>query len=107
MKILTKWAIVSLVILASAYIFPGIVVANFFVALVSAIAIGLITALIKPILLILTLPINILTLGFFTFVINAILIMLAAWAVPGFAVSNFWWALLLSLILSVINLIKK
>lgn len=107
MQILIKWVIVSVVIIASAYIFPGIAVDNFLTAFAAAIAIGLVTVIIRPILLILTLPITILTLGLFTFVINAFLIMLVAILVPGFAVANFFWALLLSLILSVINFIKE
>jgi len=105
-NILTKWLIVSLVILASAYAFSGIMVANFFVAVVAAIFIGLVTAILRPILLVLALPITLLTLGLFTFVINALLIMLVAMFVPGFIVASFWWALLLALILSVVNLLK-
>ncbi len=105
-NILIKWLIVSLVILASAYAFSGITVANFFVAVVAAIFIGLVTAVLRPILLILTLPITIFTLGLFTFVVNALLIMLVAMLVPGFVVASFWWALLLAFILSVVNLLK-
>lgn len=64
---------------------------------------GLINAIIRPILILLTLPLNILTLGLFTLVINALLIMLAAAIVPGFTVQGFWWALLFGLVLAVIN----
>ena len=105
-NILIKWLVVSLVILASAYAFSGIAVASFFVAVVAAIFIGLVTAVLRPILVVLTLPITVLTLGLFTFVINALLIMLVAMFVPGFVIASFWWALLLALILSVINLLK-
>ncbi len=107
LNILIKWIIVSLVILASAYVFSGIMVASFFAALAAAIALGLVTAVIRPVLLLFALPITIATLGLFTFVINAGLIMLVAWLVPGFAIAGFWWALLLAFILSIINLLKK
>ncbi|MFH0819498.1 MAG: phage holin family protein [bacterium] len=104
MKLLINWLAASLVIFAASYILPGITVENFSIALVTAVALGLINMVLRPILLLLTLPINVLTLGLFTFVINAALIMLTGYLVPGFIVSNFWWALLLSLILSVVNL---
>lgn len=107
MNILLRWVIISLVIMAMAYVFPGIKANNFFVALVAAIILGLINVIIRPILIILTLPVNILTLGLFTFVINALMVMLAAYLVPGFEVASFWWALLLSLILSVVNSMTK
>jgi len=103
MELIIRWVIVSLVILAAAFIFSGIVVESFFVAIVTAIVLGFINSVIRPILLILTFPITIVTLGLFTFVINAFLVMLVAYLVPGFEVSSFWWALLLSLILSILN----
>lgn len=102
-QVLINWLIYSLAILVAAYLLPGVDVANFFVALVLAVVLGLINAIIKPILLLITLPINILTLGLFTLVINAAMIMLADYLVPGFTVANFWWALLFSLVLSLIN----
>ena len=104
MQLLLNWLVASLVIFAAAYIFPGINVDNFYVALVTAVVLGLINMILRPILLLLTLPINVLTLGLFTFVLNALLIMLTGWLVPGFTVVNFWWALLLGLILSIVNL---
>ena len=103
MNVLVKWLISALIIIVIAYILPGAEVSGFIAAIVAALVIGLINAFIKPVLIILTLPINILTLGLFTFVINALLIMLASAIVPGFTVKNFWWALLFSLLLSIIN----
>lgn len=104
MRLLIKWLIFSFAIYAAAYLLqPGIMVADFTTALVAAIVLGLINAVIAPILLILTLPINILTLGLFTFVLNALLVMLAGNLIPGFTVAGFWYALLFSLIVSVIN----
>ena len=102
-NILINWLVSALVILAVAYILPGVTVSSFFVALVLALVLGLINALVKPLLIILTLPITVLTLGLFIFVINALLIMLADAIVPGFAVSGFLWALIFSFVLSLAN----
>lgn len=103
MGIIVSWIVFSLAIYASAYLLPGITVADFPAALITAIGLGIINAVIRPLLLILTLPLNILTLGLLTFVINALMVMLAAQVVPGFGVENFWWALIFSLVVSVIN----
>ncbi len=77
--------------------------AGFWTAVIVALILGLLNAFLKPILVILTLPINLLTLGLFTLVINAALIMLASSFVEGFAVAGFWTALLFSLIVSLFN----
>ncbi|HKC14989.1 MAG TPA: phage holin family protein [Patescibacteria group bacterium] len=103
MSLLINWIVSALAILASAYLLPGVHVASFTAALVAAVVLGIINAVLKPILLILTLPINILTLGLFTLVINAVVILLAANLVPGFNVDGFWWALIFSVVLSIIN----
>ncbi|MBI2610033.1 phage holin family protein [Candidatus Giovannonibacteria bacterium] len=103
MNILINWIISALVVIASAYILPGVTVDNFFVAFITALVIGLINTFIRPAILLLTLPITILTLGLFSFVINALLILLASAIVPGFEVAGFWWALLFSLVLAVAN----
>jgi putative membrane protein len=103
MIFLIHWLITTIAILIAAYLLPGVTVKGFFAALVTALVLGLINTFIRPILLILTLPINILTLGLFTFVINALLIMLTSAVVPGFDVRNFWWALLFSFVLSLIK----
>lgn len=103
MKILINLIVSAMVIFAAAYVLPGVSVASFTTAIVVAIALGVINAIIKPVLLILTLPINLMTLGLFTFVINAGLILLTARIVPGFTVNGFLWALVLSLVLAGIN----
>lgn len=103
MSIIINWVVSALAILAAAYILPGIHVTSFIAALVAAVVLGIINAFIKPVLIILTLPINILTLGLFTFVINAFIIILAANLVPGFTVDGFWWALAFSIVLSIVN----
>ncbi|MFA7216388.1 MAG: phage holin family protein [Candidatus Paceibacterota bacterium] len=103
MKIFLNWFIGAIAIMISAYILPGVYVSGILVALVLAVVLGAINAFIKPVLVILTLPINILTLGLFTLVINGLLVMLASTIVPGFTVDGFWWALLFALTLSVVN----
>jgi len=102
MKLLMDWIILTLAVLGTSYILPGISVSGFWVALMTALVLGIINVVIKPILLFLTLPINILTLGFFTFVINALLILLVSVIVSGFSVVNFWWALLFSIVMTVL-----
>lgn len=89
--------------MAAAYLLPGVHVTNFFSALITALVLGIVNVFLKPLLILLTLPINILTLGLFTLVINAFLVMLADLIVPGFRVDSFWWALLFGLVLWVIN----
>lgn len=100
MKLLINWIILTLAVLGTSYILPGVSVSGFWVALVTALVLGVVNVVIKPILLFLTLPINILTLGIFTFVINALLILLVSFIVPGFSVVNFWWALLFSIVIT-------
>lgn len=103
MNILINWLISALAIIITAYILPGVHISSFGTALITAIALGILNAFIKPVLLLLTLPINVLTLGLFTFVINALIILLVSSLVAGFRVDGFWWALLFSIILSIIN----
>ena len=103
MKLLVNWLVSALVVLSAAYILPGVEVQNFLAALVTALVLGIINATLRPILLFLTLPINLLTFGLFTLVVNAVLIMLASMVVTGFTVENFWWALVFGLLLSVVN----
>lgn len=92
-----------LAIFISAYLIPGVAIAGFWAALWLALFLGIINVLVKPILILITLPINILTLGLFTFVINALLILLAASVIKGFSVSGFWVAMLFGIVLSVVS----
>ncbi len=103
MGILISWIVSAMVIFSIAYVMPGVHVASFTSALVVALVLGIINAFLKPVLLILTLPINILTLGLFTFVINAMLILLVSQFVPGFTVNGFLWALIFGIVLSIAN----
>jgi len=103
MSLLLRWFINALVILVLPYLIPGISVQNFYTALVVALFLGVLNALIRPILIVLTLPINILTLGLFVFVINALLVWFVSTFVKGFEVSGFLSAFIASLILSIIS----
>lgn len=103
MNIIIKWLSLAASILIAAYIVPGIAVAGLWSALILAIVLGLINLTIKPILFIITLPINLLTLGLFTLVINALLVMLAGTIVQGFQVNGFFAALFFSVIVTVVN----
>ncbi|KKP67671.1 MAG: hypothetical protein UR66_C0003G0137 [Candidatus Moranbacteria bacterium GW2011_GWE1_35_17] len=103
MKYLINWIVMTLAVFISAQLIPGVSVDSFFVAFIAALVLGIINVILKPILLILTLPINIFTLGLFTLVINAFLVLLASNLVDGFRVAGFWWALLFSLVMSVVH----
>ncbi len=93
----------GLAVYTAAYILSGVTIDSSTAALITAIILGVVNALIKPVLLILTLPINLMSFGLFTLVINASLILLAAWLVPGFTVQGIGWALLFSILLTIIN----
>ncbi len=103
MKMLIKLIAGMVSVGISSYILPGVRVTGAMPALLAAILLGVVNAFIKPILLILTLPINLLTLGLFSFVINALLILLVDALVPGFEVDGFLSALLFSLVLSLVS----
>ena len=101
--LLLRWLILSVAIMVAAYLFPGIQVSGFGSALVAALILGILNAFFRPILIILTLPINVLTLGLFTFVINAFLLMMTSGVTGGLVVDGFGSALLGSLIISVVS----
>ena len=88
----------------TAYLIPGFVISGWQALVVISIVWGVLTLIIRPILILLTLPINFLTLGLFTFVINALLLMLMTKIVPGFSISGFGTALLAAIVLSVVNM---
>ncbi len=101
--ILLRWLLLAVAIFMAAYLFDGIRVTNFVSALMAAAVLGVLNAFFRPILLILTLPLNILTLGLFTFVINAILLMMASGVIGGFSVDGFATALLGALFISIVS----
>jgi putative membrane protein len=105
--LVVRWIINALALLALPYLFSTIQVKDFTAALIAALVLGLINALIRPVVLILTLPINILTLGLLTFVINALLFLFAADLVSGFHVEGFWPALWGSIVYSLISAVAS
>jgi len=100
---LIRWLILTAAIMFTSYLMSGIQVAGFSNALLAAAILGILNAFFRPILIILTLPINILSLGLFTFIINALLLMMASGVISGFEVKGFWSAVFGSLIISIIN----
>ena len=103
MNIILRIIISAVVAFGLSYILSGVHIQSFVSALILAVVLGLLNILVKPILIILTLPITIFTFGLFLFVINALIILLAAKFVNGFRVDGFWWALLFSLLLSILT----
>ncbi len=103
MRLLIGWAINALCLLLLAYLIPAVQVSGFGTALIVALILGLLNVFIRPVLLILTLPINLITLGLFTLVINGFLFWLAAQVLDGFAVRSFSWAILAALVYSLIS----
>lgn len=103
MTFLISLVLSTIAVFVTAYILPGVKLDGWVTALILAIVLGVINAFIRPILLILTLPINILTLGLFTFVVIALCVMLASYIVPGFHVDGFWWAMAFGVVLAIIN----
>lgn len=107
MSFLIKVLISTFAVVISAYLLPGIHIESFITAIIVAFVLGILNILLKPILIILTLPVTIMTLGLFLLVINAFIIQLAGFFVPGFTVDNFLWALLFSIILTVVSWILE
>jgi putative membrane protein len=105
--LLARWAVNAAALLLVAYLYPGVTVESFFAALIAALVLGLVNAVIRPILIILTLPATLLTLGLFIFVINALLFWFVAEIVQGFRVTGFGAALLGSILYSVITLVSS
>jgi putative membrane protein len=103
LNILIQLILGGIAVLITQYILPGVHVSDFLTGIIVAALIALLNLTVKPLLILLTIPITVLTLGLFLLVINALLILLAAQIVPGFSVDGFWWALLFSLILSLIT----
>jgi putative membrane protein len=101
---LTQLLICALAFYITAYVVPGFSISGWQSLLVVSVVWGILSILVKPILIILTLPINILTLGIFTFVINAVLLQITASIVPGFYIASFGTAFLASIVLSLVNM---
>ncbi|MBO0322796.1 phage holin family protein [Muricauda sp. CAU 1633] len=100
MKLILKLLLNALAVVVLSYILPGVGVDSMVTAIIVAVVLSLLNFIVKPILVILTLPITIVTLGLFLLIINAIIILIAANVIDGFHVVNIWWALIFSLLLS-------
>lgn len=103
MSLIIGWAINAASLLLLAWLMPAVTLAGFGAALVAALVLGLLNTVIRPVLLVLTLPVNLLTLGLFTFVINGFLFWLAAHFLEGFEVRSFGWAVLGAIVYSLIS----
>ncbi len=103
MEILISVLVSALAVFITSKILPGVHVDSFLTAIIVAVVFGIVNSIIKPILLVLTLPINILSLGLFTVVIIAICVYIVDAIVPGFTVDGFVWALLFSLVLAIVS----
>jgi len=104
-RLLIRWFICALSLAVAAWLISGITIVSGWVLLLAALVIGFLNAFLRPILILLTLPLNILTLGLFTFVINALMILFTAWIVGGFKVDGFGTALLAALVMSIVSFI--
>jgi len=103
MRIILHLIIAALAVYFASYLIPGVTVDSYWIAIIVALVLGILNAFLRPVLNLLTLPINILTLGLFSIVINAIIILLVDGIVGGFAVNGFWNAVLFSIVLWIIN----
>lgn len=103
MSLVIRLVLSAVGVLIAAYIIPGVDVDGFFAAIVVSVILGILNWTVKPLLILFTLPLTFLTLGLFLLVINVLIILLADAIVPGFQVDGFWWALLFSLVLTVLN----
>lgn len=101
--ILLRWLILTAAILAASYLLDGIVIRDFVSAFMAAAVLGILNAFFRPLLILLTLPLNILSLGLFTFVINAFLLKMASSVIAGFEVNGFWTALFGALIITLVS----
>ena len=105
MKLIARWLLLAAALLLVAYLYPGVSVSSFGAALIAALVLGLLNTLLRPVLVLLTLPVTLLTLGLFLFVINAAMFYLAARVLDGFNVSGFGAALIGSLIYSACSVV--
>ena len=105
MRLVAKWLLSALALLAVTYVYSGVQVSNFTSALIAAAVIGLLNMIVRPVLVVLTLPVTIVTLGLFLFIINALLFWAASGLLQGFNVTGFVAALIGSLIYSLLGLV--
>lgn len=101
MKLIFQLILTALVVLVLAEVLPGVGVQSFVTSLIVAVVLALLNMTVKPLLVFLTLPATLITFGLFLLVINAVIILLVDWLIPGFGVDGFWWALLFSLLMTI------
>ncbi|MES2960202.1 MAG: phage holin family protein [Pseudomonadota bacterium] len=105
MKLIVRWLLLAAALLLVAYLYPGVTVTNFGAAMIAALVLGLLNTIVRPLLVLLTLPVTLLTLGLFLFVINALMFWAAAGVLDGFNVRGFTAALIGSLIYSLCGMV--
>ncbi|ANN79869.1 phage holin family protein [Bordetella flabilis] len=103
MTLILVWILNAVALLVVAYLLPGITVASFGSALIAALVLGLLNMLVKPVLVLLTLPITIVTLGLFLLILNALLFWFTGSILKGFQVNGFWWAVIGAILFSIIS----
>jgi putative membrane protein len=103
MKTIIHLIVSALAIIISAYVLPGVHVDGFMAALITALVLGLVNIFIKPILKVLTFPLTVVTLGLFSLILNALMVLLVDKLVPGFEVDGFLWAFIFAIVLSIVN----
>jgi putative membrane protein len=107
MSLIVNLLINGLAVYIAAHVLPGVSVDSFVTAILVSVVLGIVNTFIKPILFILTLPATILTLGLFTLILNALMVFIVAYFVPGFHINGLWAAVLFSLVLSIISSILR
>ena len=105
MKLILRWGLLACALVLVAHLYPGVQVTSFGAALVAALVLGLLNTLVRPVLILLTLPVTLLTLGLFLFVINALMFWAAASVLDGLHVNGFWAAMVGSLLYSLCALV--
>jgi len=103
MRLLLRFLLNALALWVAAWLIPGIYLASPAAAIIAGIVLGFVNAIVRPVLVLLTLPVTLITLGLFIFIINAICLALTAWVVPGFTIDGFGSALLGALVVSVVS----
>jgi putative membrane protein len=102
---LLRWALATLPLWVASYLFNGISFSSISALLIAGLLLGLINAVVRPILVVLTIPLTVLTLGLFLLVINALMLLLVAWLVPGFHIDGFWTGFFVALFIAVFGFI--
>jgi putative membrane protein len=103
MNFIVRFLLSGVAVMLTAYLLPGVHVKDYWAALLVAFLLSIVNAIVKPILIVLTIPITVISLGLFLLVINALMILLVDYFIDDFSVDGFWWALAFSLILSIFN----